>query len=272
VPSDEVEVTATAPDPAHEVALADSVGVALHLVLDRLSPRERVAFVLHDSLGFEHATIADVLGTTPVVARALATRAPGEVRQPAPEDRLAGWEVVDAFMAAARGGDLDRLVRLLAPDAEVAADAAAVAAGTPERVRGRGEVAAFFDGSAHAALPVAVEGRPAAAWYHRGEARVLFDFTLVGGLVQRITFRAEPALLAQVRRREGPGGPRRGGGPLAASQDVARLVPRRRAGLRGAARALRGAARRPVAPCRAAHHPGGCRRWERGPGPVSRRG
>lgn len=194
-------------DPAQEVALADSVGIALHLVLDRLSPAERVAFVLHDSFGFPFPTIAAVLETTPVAARKLASRARAKVRQPAPEDQLADWEVVDAFMAAARGGDLERLVRLLAPDADVTADDAAVAAGTPERIEGRQDVAAFFDGSARAALPATLEGRPVAAWYHRGEARVVFDIAVVDGLVQRVTFRADPLVLAQVRRREGAGPP-----------------------------------------------------------------
>jgi RNA polymerase sigma-70 factor (ECF subfamily) len=203
VPVEDVQAAGTASDPAQEVALADSVGIALHLVLDRLTPGERVAFVLHDSFGFEFTTIAAVLETTPVAARKLASRARAKVQQPAPEDRLADWEVVDAFMAAARGGDIDRLVRLLAPDADVTADDAAVTAGTPERIEGRRDVAGFFNGSARAALPVFFADRPAAAWYLRGEARVLFDFTVVGGLVQHITFRAGPEALALVQRREG---------------------------------------------------------------------
>ena len=131
VPVEEVEVVATAPDPADDVALADTVGIALQAVIDRLSPRERVAFVLHDSFGFEFATIAAVLDTTPVAARKLASRARSKVAQPAAEDALADWEVVDAFMAAARGGDFQRLLQLLAPDAVVGADEAAVLAGTP---------------------------------------------------------------------------------------------------------------------------------------------
>ena len=136
VPTDDADDLETSPDPADDVVLAETVGVALHAVLDRLSPRERVAFVLHDSFGFEHGTIAAVLSTTPVAARKLASRARAKVAQPAPEDALADWEVVDAFMAAARGGDLDRLLRLLAPDAVVTADPAAVLAGTPETHRG----------------------------------------------------------------------------------------------------------------------------------------
>ncbi|GAB3015830.1 DNA-directed RNA polymerase sigma-70 factor [Nocardioides flavus (ex Wang et al. 2016)] len=203
-------------DPADDVALADTVGVALQAVIDRLSPRERVAFVLHDSFGFEFATIASLLDTTPAAARKLASRARAKVAQPPAEDALADWEVVDAFMAAARGGDLQRLLRLLAPDAVVGADEAAVLAGTPASLEGRSEVAAFFDGSAQAAMAVFVGDRPAAAWFHRGRAAVVFDFTVEHGRVAAITFRADPEVLARVVRREGgevrPSGTPRGGG------------------------------------------------------------
>lgn len=203
VPTSELHVAESAPDPADDVVLADTVGVALQVVLDRLSPQERVAFVLHDSFGFEFPTIAAVLDTTPVAARKLASRARAKVRQPTPEDQLADWEVVDAFMAAARNGDFSRLVQLLAPDAAVTADDAAVLAGTPKRIDGRRQVASFFNGAAHAALPVFIGERPAAAWFHRGEAKVLFDFTVVDGAIRHITFRAESDVLAHVSRRDG---------------------------------------------------------------------
>ena len=116
-PVAEVVVAEAAPDPADDMALAETVGLALQVVLDRLTPRERVAFVLHDSFGFEFSTIAAILDTTPVTARKLASRARAKVGQPPAEDQLADWEVVDAFMAAAREGDFDRLLRLLAPEA-----------------------------------------------------------------------------------------------------------------------------------------------------------
>ena len=204
VVEDEMEMTETAPDPADQVALADSVGVALQVVLDRLSPRERVAFVLHDSFGFEFSTIAAVLDTTPSAARKLASRARAKIGQPVPEDHLADWEVVDAFMAAAREGDFDRLISLLAPEAVVVADDAAKLLGTPARIDGQREVAEFFNGAARAALAVHVGDRPAAAWFHRGQAMVVFDFTVVNGVVRRITFRAEPEVLERVTRRDGP--------------------------------------------------------------------
>jgi len=205
VPTDDVELGESTSDPADDVALADTVGVALQVVLDRLSPRERVAFVLHDSFGFEFPTIAAVLDTTPAAARKLASRARAKVSQPEPEDRLADWEVVDAFMAAARNGDFDRLLRLLAPDATVTADDAAVSVGTPRQIDGRTEVATFFNGSARAALPVFVGDRPGTAWFHQGTARVVFDFTVDDGLVRAITFRAAPEVLSRVVRRDGAG-------------------------------------------------------------------
>src|SRR5690606_24231069 len=116
VPEEDLEISETAPDPADEVALADTVGVALQVVLERLSPKERVAFVLHDSFGFEFDTIASVLDTSSAAARKLASRARAKVAQPAAEDALADWEVVDAFLAAARGGGVTRPLEHLGPD------------------------------------------------------------------------------------------------------------------------------------------------------------
>ena len=190
-------------DPADEAVLTGEVGAALALVLDRLSPPERVAFVLHDSFGVEFPVVAEVLETTPVAARKLASRARAKLRPPAVDASMADWEVVDAFMAAARGGEFDRLLALLAPDVVVTADDAAVLAGTPERIVGRSAVADFFDGSAHAALPVLCGDRPGYAWFHRGDAAVAFDFTVSGGGVTGLVFRAEPDSLATVVRRAG---------------------------------------------------------------------
>jgi RNA polymerase sigma factor (sigma-70 family) len=203
VPLDDLEPQGTVGDPADDVALADTVGLAMHVVLDRLSPGERVAFVLHDSFGFDFPTIAALLDTTPAAARKLASRARAKVAQPHPEDRLADWEVVDAFMAAATNGDFDRLLRLLAPDAGVTADDAAVVVGTPRQIEGRDEVATFFNGSAKAALPVFVGDRPGTAWFHLGAAKVVFDFTINDGVVRAITFRAAPDVLSRVVRRDG---------------------------------------------------------------------
>jgi len=198
------EATATAADPAEDVVLADTVGIALQVVLDRLSPAERVSFVLHDSFGVEFDSIAAMLDTTPAAARKLASRARAKVRPsptPSSADALADWEIVDAFMAAAREGDFTRLLELLAPDVVVSADAAAIALGTPARMEGRDEVARFFNGAAAAAHPVFVDDRPGAAWLHRGQVKVAFDFVVRDGRVHRLTFRAHDDVLTAVRRR-----------------------------------------------------------------------
>jgi RNA polymerase sigma-70 factor (ECF subfamily) len=142
-----------------------------------------------------------------VAARKLASRARSKVAQPSTLGGQPDWVVVDAFMAAARGGDLSRLLELLAPTVTVTADPDAVALGTPVRLDGREAVAAFFNGAAHSALPVLVGDRAASAWFQRGEARVAFAFTIRDGVVQSIEFQAAPDVLARVVRRR-DGGPR----------------------------------------------------------------
>ncbi|HRC41295.1 MAG TPA: sigma factor [Tetrasphaera sp.] len=196
-------VSDTGLDPLEEVALADSVGVALNVVLECLTPSERVAFILHDTFGVEFGTIARVLDISPVAARKLGSRARGKVGARLPDRPPADWEVVDAFLEAAKGGDFARLLHLLAPNVVVSADAAAIAAGTPERLKGRVAVAAMFDGAAQAALPVLIEGRAGAAWFHRGVARVGFDFSVRSGQVTSIVFRAAPEAIAAVVPRRG---------------------------------------------------------------------
>ena len=203
VPAEPVDQPDGSGDPADQAVLADMVAAALHVVLDRLSPSERVAFVLHDSFGFEFPLIASMLDTTPVAARKLASRARAKVGQPAPGDRLADWEVVDAFLAAARTGEFERLLELLAPDVVVVGDTAAVALGTPSLIEGRTEVATFFNGAAASALPVFIGGRAGAAWFDRGTARVVFDFVVELGRVRGIEFRADQAVLTLVQRRRG---------------------------------------------------------------------
>ena len=200
------------PDPAEEAVLSESVGSALRLVLDRLTPAERVALVLHDSFGVDFATIAGILDSTPAAARKHASRARSKVRGPseAPSGaqsegrETADWRVVDAFLAAAREGEFSRLLELLAPDVVVVGDPVAVDLGTPALIEGRDAVAEFFNGAAAAALPVFVHDRPGAAWFDRGVARVAFDFRVAGGMVTRIDFRARPEALETIdRRRDG---------------------------------------------------------------------
>ena len=207
VPEADVNVIDTAPDASEEIALAETVAVALDILLDRLTPPERVAFVLHDSFGFDFPTIAEILGRTPVAARKLASRARSKIAQPTPRstssEGQADWQVVDAFLAAARNGDFTRLLELLAPNVVVAGDPAAVTLGTPGHLEGAEQVAQFFNGAAKAAFPVYVADRPGAAWIHRGEPKVVFDFTIDRGMVKRIDFRAESKILQQIQSRQG---------------------------------------------------------------------
>ncbi|MUK00634.1 RNA polymerase subunit sigma-70 [Vibrio cholerae] len=190
-----------AEDPAEHVVLADTVAVALHIVLKRLSPTERVAFILHDTFSVDFRTIANILDISQAAARKLASRARSKVADSAPEGTPAAWEVVDAFLAAARGGDFARLLHLLALDVVLTADTEAIATGTPRRIEGRHNVAVMFDGAAQAALPVLISGRPGAAWFHLGQPRVAFDFTITHGRVHSITFRAQPDVLSSLTRR-----------------------------------------------------------------------
>lgn len=204
-PRDDLEIDETAPDPADEVVLADSVGDALQVVLDRLGPSERVAFVLHDSFAVDFPTIAAILDSSPAAARKLASRARQKVAAAgAPARRSEGLDntaVVDAFLHAAKGGDLETLLELLAPDVIVeGADAAALALGS-RRLVGREEVLGLVNGGMKTAFPVHLGDRPAVAWMHRGEYKVAFDITIVDGRIHRIDLRADPEVLATVRKR-----------------------------------------------------------------------
>ncbi|HEX4658231.1 MAG TPA: sigma-70 family RNA polymerase sigma factor [Streptosporangiaceae bacterium] len=132
-------------DPEDEAVLADSVGLALLVVLDTLTPAERLAFVLHDMFAMPFTEVAAVLGRSTDATRQLASRARRRVRGASSPDRAGDLarqrEVASAFLAAARGGDFSALVALLDPDVVLTADAAAVPSGRPARLRGAQTVA-----------------------------------------------------------------------------------------------------------------------------------
>jgi RNA polymerase sigma-70 factor, ECF subfamily len=131
-------------DPEHEALLADSVGLALLVVLETLTPPERLAYVLHDMFAVPFDEIAPIVDRSPEAARQLASRARRRVRGAAPTpdaDLTRQWEVVDAFVAAARDGDFDALVAVLDPDVVLRADRGAVPAGVSREVRGAEAVA-----------------------------------------------------------------------------------------------------------------------------------
>jgi RNA polymerase sigma-70 factor (ECF subfamily) len=187
--------------PEDEILMADSVGLALLVVLDALTPAERLAFVLHDVFEMPFGEIAEVIDRSPAAARQLASRARRRVvgAGAVPEtDMSRRQEVVSAFLAASRGGDFSALVELLAPDAELRADPAAVRMGAMAEVTGAEEVARTFAGRAQAARLALVNGVPAAVWAPAGQPRVVFSFTVSGDKVTGIGLTADPDKLAEL--------------------------------------------------------------------------
>ncbi|MEV6114962.1 sigma-70 family RNA polymerase sigma factor [Streptomyces sp. NPDC052109] len=184
-----------APDPAQDAVLADSVGVALLVVLDTLSPAERLAFVLHDLFGVPFEEIGGVLGRTPASARQLASRARRRVRgAQAPETDLARQrEVVDAFLAAARDGDFDGLLEVLDPDV-VARSEAGVTAGAV-RVASGAKSFAHLARVAHAAL---VDGATGLVVYAEGRVERALTFTFVTDRITSIDIVTDPARLSEL--------------------------------------------------------------------------
>ncbi|MBG0812915.1 sigma-70 family RNA polymerase sigma factor [Planomonospora sp. ID82291] len=169
--------------PEDEALLADSVGVALTVVLDTLSPAERLAFVLHDVFGVSFGEIGTVIDRSPAAARQLASRARRRVRGAATESdaaRSAEREIVEAFLTASRGGDFTALLELLDPDAVVG------------EIRGGHAAASFFTGRAQAARLALVDGVPAAVWSHLGRPKAVLTFTIDDEKITRIDIDTDP--------------------------------------------------------------------------------
>ena len=188
-----VETTSAGPE---EVALtADGVSVAMAVVLESLGPAERVAFVLHDVFGVPFEEVAEVLGRSPAAARQLASRARRRVRHGSggrDPDVAERRRVVEAFLAASRGGDLGALVALLDPDVVLRSDAAAIGIGSPAEVLGAAEVADVFAGRARAARLADVDGEPALVWAQGGEPRVAFLLAIEDGRIAAVDIVADP--------------------------------------------------------------------------------
>jgi RNA polymerase sigma-70 factor (ECF subfamily) len=175
--------------------LADSVGLAMLVVLDSLSPAERVAFVLHDMFDLSFDEISSIVGRSAPAVRQLASRARRRVRGRAPtspRDSAMRRDLVDAFLVAAREGDFDALLAVLDPDVVVRSDAAAVRSGAPENVRGASAVAETFKGRARAAQLALVDGEPGLVWAMNGQPRVVFIFRIVGSKIVAIELIADP--------------------------------------------------------------------------------
>ena len=188
-------------DPEHEALLADSVGSALLVVLEMLTPAERIAFVLHDLFAVPFDQVGSVLGRTPEAARQLASRARRRVRGSSPDgagDPVRQQEVVRAFLAASRDGDFAGLLALLDPAVVLRADGAAVQAGADAEVRGPEAVARTFSGRARAARLALVDGLAGAVWSVGGRPRVVFGFTVAGGRVVGIDLLADAGRLGDL--------------------------------------------------------------------------
>ena len=195
-------------DPEHEAILADSVGPALLVVLEMLSPAERVAFVLHDVFAVPFEEIAPIVGRTPAAARQLASRGRRRVQgaSAAQQADLARQRrIVDAFLAAARGGDFQALLNVLDPDVELHADAAGVAMGAQSEhgrrlaggsIKGVKAVSEQFAGGARVLRLAMIDGVPGLVWRQAGSPRVAFTFTFAGDRIARIDLLADPETLA----------------------------------------------------------------------------
>lgn len=187
--------------PESAVLTAEAVGAAMMVLLERLRPAERVAFVLHDVYEVPFEEVATVVGRTPTAVRQLASRARRRLRDrdagaPRPVDRRRHRELVDAFLDASRHGRLERLVAALDPDAVLSTGSAVAAMGGPARIARGAEVASFFTGRARAARRAAVDGRPAAVWLAGSKPRVVFDFSIDGEPIARIHLSGQPDALA----------------------------------------------------------------------------
>jgi RNA polymerase sigma factor (sigma-70 family) len=188
-------------DPEEEALLADSVGLALLVVLDTLAPAERLAFVLHDMFQVPFDEIAPLIEKTPAATRQLASRARRRVKgAPSPSADLPRQRrVVGAYLAATRGGDFDALLALLHPDVVLRADRAVVPTPEPILVSGArpvAEGAMASTGRARFADLVLVDGGIAMAMLEAGRLRVLLRFTFDGDLISGIDVIAEPERLA----------------------------------------------------------------------------
>jgi len=191
-------------DPEQEALLADSVGLALLVVLGRLSPAERVAFVLHDMFAVPFEEIAPIVGRTPSAARQLASRARRRVQgaTTVPDANIAEQlEVANAFLAALRAGDIEGLISVLDPDVVVHVDEAAARPGAPREIRGaqtwaRGAVA--FAAMAQHVQPALVNGSAGLVWAPHGRLMRVVTFTLKGGRIAQAEIMADPARLREL--------------------------------------------------------------------------
>ncbi len=210
-PRRDVAVVAPGERPEEEALLADSIGAALLIVLDTLSPSpKRVAFVLHDTFDVPFEDVAAVVGRTPEAARQLASRARRRVRgASAGNDGVTqrNDELVRAFLSASRAGNFSALLALLDPGATLRADAIVVAMGgaaywqtdsLQTGIEGADAVAGMFSGRALGAQPALLDGEPGAVWVEERALRVAFRFTIAGDRIAAIDLIGDRDALAEM--------------------------------------------------------------------------
>jgi len=193
----------SAANPEQEAVLADSVGLALMVVLDRLAPAERLAFVLHDMFDLSFDEIASIVGRSPAAARQLASRARRRIRGgPAPAASLPQQrKVVDAFLAALRSRDFEALVAVLDPDVVVHADEVSTLPGRPAEVRGAefwARQAITAAKGASAARPAIINGAVGLVVAPHGHLFRVLRFTFTDGRINRIDVIGDPKVLASL--------------------------------------------------------------------------
>src|SRR6185295_18575223 len=186
--------------PEQEAMLADSVGLALLVVLDTLPPAERVAFVLHDTFGLPFGEIASITGRSPAAARQLASRGRRRIQGADPDADAAAGErlarqrrVTEAFIAAARGGDLEGLIAVLDPEVVLNSDATASPSGVRLTVAGGARAASARARYGSIAL---VNGAPGLIMAPRGRLLIALAFTFSGDKISQIDVVADPDRLA----------------------------------------------------------------------------
>src|ERR671917_1298102 len=191
-------------DPEHQAVLADGIGLALLVVLETLSPAERLAFVLHDTFGVPFGEIAPIVGRTPAAARQLASRARRRVRgggAASDTDPARQREIVDAFLTASREGDFGALLAVLDPDVVLRIDGGAVRAGLSREVRGAEAVAEqtpTFSRLSPFVRPALVNGAAGVVVAPRGRPFAVMGFTVRRGKIVEIDVLADPARLRQL--------------------------------------------------------------------------
>lgn len=192
------ELVAQAAEPDRQRELADSVGVALLVVLEALEPAERIAFVLHDMFDLPFDEIAPIVGRTPVATRQLASRARRRVQGAPKEQVRAERAVVDAFLTAAREGNFEALLQALDPQVVMRGDDTAVKLGGPRQLSGSHAVAKAFHGRAQAARSILIDGAPGVLVAPNGQLLLVLGVTFRDGKIAAIEAIADPDRLARM--------------------------------------------------------------------------